>query len=175
VLELNNILGEAAQSIEAKYFLLPIADTDPVPRERVYCYELYHQMRHRWPTDTRHSLNGEIDKVGHPNANAPLKPDFIVHQPGSMDFNYAIIEVKPVQAKPGRIRKDLNTLSEFKADWFYARAILLIYGGSRQEILAKVGDTREDGPGRVEIEVWHHPEPGQAAAPAGTIFHTRTN
>jgi hypothetical protein len=39
-------LAQATQAIEASYFLLPIAGRDrPIKRERVYCYELFHQLR----------------------------------------------------------------------------------------------------------------------------------
>ena len=40
-------------------------------------------------------------------------PDFLVHGPGDMAYNYAIMEVKSERAKKDGIRKDLTTLSEF--------------------------------------------------------------
>jgi hypothetical protein len=46
--ELSDVLAEATAAIEARYFRLPIAGGDPIYRERVYCYELYHQMRLLW-------------------------------------------------------------------------------------------------------------------------------
>ncbi len=61
--ELDHILAEATSAIEADYFRLPIDGGIPVFRERVYCYELYHQMRSRWPprSQCRYLLNGEVD------------------------------------------------------------------------------------------------------------------
>jgi hypothetical protein len=47
--ELDKILQRATASIGREYFLLPIHGAPPVYRERVYCYELYHQMRLLWP------------------------------------------------------------------------------------------------------------------------------
>lgn len=41
------ILRKATANIPPEYFQLPIAGReDPIYRERVYCYELYHQMRY---------------------------------------------------------------------------------------------------------------------------------
>jgi len=66
--ELDEILQRATAAISGEYFLLPIHGADPVYRERVYCYELYHQIRLCWPAaeECSYRLNGEIDKGGHP-------------------------------------------------------------------------------------------------------------
>src|SRR5262245_39939149 len=48
---LSNLLALATADIDQEYFQLPIHGGGPVYRERVYCYELYHQMRRRWPDD----------------------------------------------------------------------------------------------------------------------------
>jgi hypothetical protein len=55
----------------------------PAYRERVYCYELYHQMRRRWPLNCEYSLNGEVDKRGHPYLQA--RPDLrsVIPDPAS--------------------------------------------------------------------------------------------
>ena len=63
--ELSEILSTATGSVERAYFQLNIDGGDPVFRERVYCYELYHQMRSRWPSSSNYVLNGEIDKRAH--------------------------------------------------------------------------------------------------------------
>jgi hypothetical protein len=62
--QLTEILRQATAAISNDYFLLPIRGADPVYRERVYCYELYHQMRLRWPQGSPCRLNGEVDKSG---------------------------------------------------------------------------------------------------------------
>jgi hypothetical protein len=97
--ELSQILCNATAAIEGGYFHLKIDGGQPVYRERVYCYELYHQMRVLWPPECQFSLNlnGEVDKIAHPileNRGIYSKPDFLVHVPGCMSGNYAIIEVK---------------------------------------------------------------------------------
>src|SRR5258706_11989513 len=108
--ELNEILREATAGIEADYYRLSIDGGPSIYRERVYCYELYHQMRLRWPARCKFRINGEIDKRSHPyfvnDASGP-KPDLLVHVPGSGD-NHAIIEVKSREAGGDGIRKDLR-------------------------------------------------------------------
>ena len=96
--ELTGILQVATASVEAMYFHLNIDGGDPVFRERVYCYELYHKMRSNWPSQSRYFLNGELDKSAHPILRElgadHAKPDLLVHTPGYMAGNYAIIDVK---------------------------------------------------------------------------------
>lgn len=42
--ELPDLLIRATKAIEGGYFHLALAGGTPVYRERVYCYELYHQL-----------------------------------------------------------------------------------------------------------------------------------
>jgi len=132
VIELTTILKQATNQIDRVYFHLELDGGDPVYRERVYCYELYHQMRKLWPTNTPYYINGEVDKSAHPKLEElkadHIKPDFLVHQPGDMGGNHAIIEVKTQNAKRGGVKKDLQSLSDFKNIVGYERAIYLIYG-----------------------------------------------
>ena len=66
-------------------------------QERVYCYELYHQLRCRWPKGADCVLGGEVKKGGHPYlGSGQRKPDFLVHAPGE-DRNYVVVEVKSYQ------------------------------------------------------------------------------
>ena len=70
VQSIRDALAGATAAIADEYFLLPGANHDGRAtlvkyRERVYAYELYHQLRcnwQRWPF----SLGGEIDKTQHP-------------------------------------------------------------------------------------------------------------
>jgi hypothetical protein len=100
--ELSDLLAKATAAIEPGYFRLSIHGRDPVYRERVYCYELYHQMRKLWPNDCAFCLNGEVDKAAHPilmtlGADG-FKPDLLVHRPGDMGGNHAVMEVKSARA-----------------------------------------------------------------------------
>src|SRR5262249_14940735 len=135
--ELSGLLSAAAAAVAPEYFLLPIHGADPVYRERVYCYELYHQMRQRWPAHTSYRLNGEIDKRSHPyfaDGAAP-KPDFLVHEPGTGN-NHAVFEVKSALGSEDGTAKDFKTLLHFRHQLGYERAIYLIYGATPDDAKA---------------------------------------
>jgi hypothetical protein len=130
---LDKILQDATCALEPDYFQLPVAGLEnPQYRERVYCYELYHLIRARWPADFRFSLAGEIDKAGHPlirgNGLDYAKPDFIVHVPGDMDFNILVLEVKGFTLDRGRLANDLEKLTAFRRHARYHAACYLFYG-----------------------------------------------
>lgn len=164
--ELNDIIKGGTAAIELPYFLLPIHEGDPVYRERVYCYELYHQMRRRWPDACVYSLNGEVDKRSHATM-VPLvgavKPDFLVHTPGNMDGNHAVIEVKSQAADGPGIRKDIATLSNFVAHGGYGRAIYLIYGWNADRTAERIYAELSEMPQPPPIECWVHLAPGNEA------------
>jgi hypothetical protein len=174
--ELTLILCEATKAISTQYFQLPLAGQEnPIYRERVYCYELYHHIRALWPKDTRYSLGGEVDKLGHPlirgNGLDRTKPDLLVHVPGDMVYNELVMEVKPVNAKTPGIKKDLQTLTAYRRNANYRRAILLVYGDSREDFDRFRGNvkriTARDTNGSIDvglIELWEHSACGQTAA-----------
>src|SRR6266542_905398 len=58
-------LLKASSLVGEEYMRLPVAGADPQYRERVYCYELYHQLRCQWPSRFPYVLCGEIDKRKH--------------------------------------------------------------------------------------------------------------
>ncbi|WP_292533795.1 methionyl-tRNA formyltransferase-like protein [Methylocystis sp.] len=156
--ELNEILIEATQSIESDYFLLPIDGGPPVYRERVYTYELYHQMRMRWPSDCQFRLNGEVDKSAHPilRWSRAQKPDLLVHRAGSMAHNHAVIEVKSSQADPDGIKKDITTLSRFVREAGYQRAIFLIYGNCADRLVSLTQSIAAELEHIEPFELWLH-------------------
>jgi len=159
-------LKKASRRIDRHYFQLDIAGSKgSTYRERVYCYELYHQLRCVLGDNFPYKLDGEVDKAGHPVIWQRLgarKPDFIVHVPGEMNRNLVIIEVKPVTVKNrmNELTKDLETLKGFLNKAKYYRAIMLIYGDGesdlRNEILNEVQKFSEE---RILL-VWHQ-EPGE--------------
>lgn len=112
---------------------------NPIYRERVYCYELYHQMRVALGNDYPYSLGGEVDKARHPIlqhfALDKLKPDLLVHQPGDMGGNLVVIEVKSIKAETRFIKKDLIGLTSFVVNGRYFRAIYLVYGGNNNDFV----------------------------------------
>lgn len=171
--ELNQIIGEATAAIEHGYYSLEIDGGDAVYRERVYCYELYHQMRLRWPGNCQYCLNGEVDKAAHPILSrlgvGCAKPDLLVHHPGDMTRNYAIIEVKTATTSIRGIKKDLETMSLFVRRVLYRRAIYLIYGAAVGRQVQKIRRLASQMPDLAPIELWLHSVVGQAAVHEVTL------
>lgn len=112
-------------------------------------------------TNTAFILQGEVDKAGHPlfGPNGP-QPDFLVHQPNSMD-NYAVIEVKSCKARKSGIVKDLKTLSRFQA-LGYERLIYLIYGRDARRCAVRV---KKYSDASVPVEIWLHESEGDDCFP----------
>ena len=152
-------LIKAAENMDAHYFQLPIAEGDePKYRERVYCYELYHQLRCILGDSFPYKLCGEVDKAGHPIIRKAKKPDFIIHQPGNMEHNLAVIEVKPVTVKDrlDKLRKDLETLKYFlNNEPRYYRAIMLIYGCDNDDLPKNIKQEIESIDDPRIVVLWH--------------------
>src|SRR5215469_14219077 len=117
------VLRRSTASLEAHYFQVPVAELeDPIYRERVYCYELYHQLRCNLAGARGYVLAGEVDKTGHPvihHVIGPYKPDFIIQEPGHMERNLAVVEVKPANASLAEFKEDLQHLRQFLDDARY--------------------------------------------------------
>lgn len=177
--ELTAIIEDATARIGPGYFLINIDGGDPIYRERAYCYELYHQMRLRWPAHTDFCLNGEIDKAAHPILRTlgadRAKPDLLVHQPGYMKCNHAIVEVKSPEADARGIRKDLETLSLFKSKVSYQRAIYLIYGYEAAAVAKRVLRIAGEVQDLEAIELWLHQNPDEVATHNITLQRTATS
>ena len=97
-----NLIQRAMAQVEAKYILLEVAGGNPKHRERVYCYELYHQMRSlqaHCKEQSGFTINGEIDKDGPQKVDQNFNPDFVMHTPGDMENNSCVVEVKEVFIK----------------------------------------------------------------------------
>ena len=80
-----------------EYFkIITTYNTGGIIRERVFCYELYHQLRQILPKDDPITLHAEIDKRGHIDFGPDDRrnPDFIFHTPGTHKGNTLVIEVK---------------------------------------------------------------------------------
>jgi len=151
-------LIKAAENMDAHYFQLPIAKKDdPIYRERVYCYELYHQLRCMLGNNFPYKLCGEVDKRGHPIIR-DVKPDFIIHKPGDMKYNLAAIEVKPVTVKGrlDRLRKDLNTLKYLLNEAGYYGAIMLIYGNDNGDLPENIKQEIKNIDDSRIVVLWHY-------------------
>lgn len=117
-------LEQATQAIGESYFLLPIAGNDrPIKRERVYCYELFHQLRIALQ-DSQLTLTGEPDKRGRPDF-PPINPDFILHIPGNHEQNTAAVEVE-CRVDLRHLVKDLRNLKIMRG-LGYSTLVLLLF------------------------------------------------
>lgn len=166
--DFDQILNIATANVPSQYFQLPVdGQEDLIYRERVYCYELYHQLRTVWPENTQYSLGGEVDKSGHRlirgNGLDNCKPDFLVHVPGDMGGNFAIIEVKTIKAIRSEIKKDVATLISFLDYAGYERAILLFYGRKNDGNGIEIARDESQGDNAQRIEIWHHADHGESA------------
>ncbi|WP_431110172.1 hypothetical protein [Variovorax paradoxus] len=168
--QFDRLFSVATAQIGPHFFELPIAGQNAAYRERVYCYELYHQMRSNWPQGP-YTLNGEVDKSGHRKLREMqadrYKPDLLVHVPGDMNGNFAVIEVKPCNAAARGLRKDLQTLKLFSREVAYPRAVYLIYG-FRADAAATRIHKELAGEHFPQLEIWVHREPGSPAIKLGT-------
>jgi hypothetical protein len=162
-------LRAATARVGPDYIQLPVAGfQNPVSiyRERVYCYELYHQLRIEMGDDFGFSLSGEVDKRNHPlikgRGLTNAKPDFLVHTLGDMGGNLVAIEVKPVNALRPNIKKDLNTLTAFRHSGGYYQAIYLIYGSDEaafNRIMVIANNLQREHEDRIRLDsivlFWH--------------------
>ena len=153
-------LMKAMQNIDSHYFQLNFAGSDELKyRERVYCYELYHQLRLLLGDDFPYKLDGELDKKSHSIILGEEKPDFIIHVPGEMEQNLVVIEVKTLVAVKGDMNKlgnDFRKLKRFiSKEAKYYRAIMLIYGSVNGDLPQNIRQEIEKVHDEKIIILWH--------------------
>ena len=183
--KLTGIFTSACLNVLPKYINFKVKGTGTggendqltIYRERVYCYELYHQMRLLMDEigglcateeSTSFTFNGEVDKTAHPILKdtkvGQRKPDFLVHCPGcGNDFNDTVIEVKKADVDKDGILKDLKSLCLFCTVANYKRAILLVYGTDPKSETKLALDKAIEGLKPIHsklqhcvIEIWFH-------------------
>lgn len=162
-------LSRSTAQIESDFFSVPFAGmASAVYRERVYCYELYHQLRCALPSDFLYRPAGEVDKASHPLIRHSFKPDLLIHQAGTMTGNLVALEVKPGTAGTEKLGKDLDTLLYLVEEGLYSLGILLVYGGVLRQWsrrLQQAVNTRRSDSLMDKVIVYWHPEPGCEAKP----------
>ena len=153
-------LMKAIQNIDTHYFQLHFAGNDKlIYRERVYCYELYHQLRLLLGDDFPYKLDGELDKKSHRIILGEEKPDFIIHVPGEMEQNLVVMEVKTLVAVKGdinKLRNDFGKLERFISEAKYYRAIMLIYGNVNGNLPQNIKQEIESIQDKKIITLWHY-------------------
>lgn len=141
-----SLVVDALQNVQNEYFEIKQTEKKSTKkRERVFCYELYHQMR-KLQERNKHldlTINGEINKAGHLVIKENFDPDFVIHKQGVMENNHAVIEVKTSKRKKG-ILKDFETIKCMVDCYDYKIGIFLITCADRawfvQEILPEIKD-----------------------------------
>ena len=153
-------LMKAIQNTDSHYFQLHFAGNDELKyRERVYCYELYHQLRLLLGDDFPYKLDGELDKKSHRIILDEEKPDFVIHVPGEMEQNLVVVEVKTVVAVKGdinKLRNDFVKLGRFISEANYYRAIMLIYGSINSHLPQNIKREIECIQDKKIIILWHY-------------------
>lgn len=154
-------LVKASKEISEPFFQIPVAEGNSIFRERVYCYELYHQWRVKWDDNFPFLLCGELDKRGHTLIRGKYLddtiPDFLVHHPGEMT-NLLVMEVKPANGNKDKMQDDLKKLTAYRKNLkdkhgnpanYYA-AYFLVYGlpeddwpAFSKEIIGKIENKEE--------------------------------
>lgn len=129
--ELIKLIKDALENVGEEYYKITTTyKTLGIIRERVFCYELYHQMRLIQDKKKLYNIqiHGEIDKSGHVNFKGSYRnPDFVFHVPGSMEGNAIVVEVKGRLDNDG-ICKDFETLSKFTdKKHYYQLGVFIIY------------------------------------------------
>ena len=115
-------------------------------QERMFAYEIYHQLRLLWTVQPERGtgcvIHAEVRKGYQHIADFDFMPDFIFHlpQPGQ---NFAVVEVKLAGRSLESIRIDLNKLVRFKTELNY-EAIVEILVGSDKDIKRVILEVSSD-------------------------------
>ena len=153
---------KATENVSDNYFLLPVAyRITPIRRKRVYCYELYHQLR-KLIEDSQLTLSAEPDKRGHTDFEVKYpNPDFILHTPGVHENNNTVIEVE-CRLQYKHLLKDFENLKIMK-QLGYQNLVLLLFSVNEVpwERLKRASIAAEIDLG--EISILLHRSAGQAA------------
>jgi hypothetical protein len=160
---LRELVFSAARQIPSACFQVPVAGTPHrAIRERLFCYEFYHHLRlAATGAGFPYSIGGELDKGGHPIIRGNLIPDFVVHQPGDMDRNLCVIEVKPIGGIRTGFAKDLQTLTAFTRNYGYHQGVLFVFGdrhGGDRQLASRTGNIAELR--AAGVLVWWLKQPG---------------
>lgn len=138
ILSINNVNSDFFQ-IPTEY------KPDGISRERVFCYELYHQLRMVLGNDYPFSLHGELDKSGHISFPRVLQgiPDFLVHQPGTHKGNMVIMEVKGI-FNSKNIILDLKKINGFIShpEINYRYGVFILYNYTFDDFMTRISIDR---------------------------------
>ncbi|MFP3257195.1 MAG: hypothetical protein RXO36_05305 [Candidatus Nanopusillus acidilobi] len=146
-----NFVVEAYLEMDRSYENISFNTSVSIPRykERIFCYELYHQMRkiqesHNYEFLDFVKIEGERVKD---DLNIPKKlkkvPDFLAHKPDS-DNNYLVMEVKKASSPKRGMENDLIKLISFMDASLmlkYKYGIFFIFGREETSSKEKITDS----------------------------------
>lgn len=165
--QLLQILGDSIVNIGNEFFNFQVAgNEDPIERERVYCGELYHQIRNRIE-DFPFSINIEPDKKRHPyieNSCGAIDPDLVIHRPGRMsrDDNLAVIEVKKSTGNlTDGIIKDIRTINCMTTlENGYYGGMIIIFGQLTNlritNLIRRIAENKSEEIGKFNLILHNH-------------------
>lgn len=108
--------------------------------ERIFCYELYYQLRVRMDAETpnifenvflqgelkKHQLEPLIKRFGLRRLSQGFIPDLLLHTPGNADDHPYVIEIKNNKSlEEQELFEDIDKISEFICDYYYQRGVFL--------------------------------------------------
>ena len=142
VRESIDLIKHAASKIETGYFKIGTTyEPSGIVRERVFAYELYHQIRSLMRKDFPLSLNGEIDKRGHIDFKASHRknPDFVFHIPGIHEGNTLVIQIKgSLSYSVEKYLNDLKTMLIFISLYKYSAGVFLLYNHTYNQLRERI-------------------------------------
>lgn len=141
--EYIDLIKSAMSEVGSDYYKLQTTyEPSGIVRERVFCYELYHQIRSQMKDHHKLFLHGEIDKSGHKDFEHQdwRNPDFVFHIPGTHEYNTIVIEVKgKLSNYKSEIEGDFQNLLTFICKYAYALGIFILYNHSFTELMDSLG------------------------------------
>lgn len=148
----------AMKRIPEQYFYFHVVgDDSPIKRERVYCYELYHQLRCLLTNEFPFNITAEPDKRRHPIIKKGINPDLIIHSCGDMARNLVVVEVKTSDNLED-LPKDFETIQYMLAEARYYRGVSLLFGAMSEQKRRKVFQKYRDYLGAVTILFHDRPD-----------------
>jgi hypothetical protein len=108
--------SSALLSVAAEYFSVPLPDGTEGYQERVFAYELYHQLRNHFSANWY--VNGEFRKglsmVPRIGSDRQVIPDIVIHQSNTIDRNLLVVEIKTNRnTSPQNLLDDLRKLEMY--------------------------------------------------------------
>ncbi|MCB1186894.1 hypothetical protein KDL29_06965 [bacterium] len=158
----------ACEKISDNFFNIKVANSkDTVYLERVYSYELYHQIRLIIGDVSPIEVFAEPDKSGHPDAKNELKnkkPDLVFHSSGTHDDNHLVAEVKNSDYSVPRIYEDVEKLYNFyrSRKFGYKETVLIIFGQKSETRGKGIVKLMRKNKLSFPLKIIVHPEVGNA-------------